>query len=440
MSSNPSSISSCLEAGPLDSALLQNTGPLGEAHLLLEAFQTFTQASSSLESAFQQLQEHARKLSEELEAKNRELEESLREKEEVQNYLKRILEGLPCGVLVIDESGNVTLSNPVAAQLLNQQQGRSVRTRGKAQAVLNPVLLEYFASSAATGDGKAEIEVPFFHSGKMRVLATSGSRLEDPSGNPAGTLHIIRDVTEMKALQEQSKRGERLSAMGEMAVELAHEIRNPLGSIELFASLLEQEFPAESDPGRWAENIRIGSRSLNNIVSNMLHFANPLSPSFAKVNLHDVISEILRFTEPIMRQREIRVERKLRAVEPVVYGDRELLKQMLLNLVLNSMQAMPAKGRLVLSSRDVDHLPGGAPCGGLELRVIDSGVGIPKENLSRIFDPFFTTNKNGTGLGLSVVHQIIEKHSGFIDVESEINVGTIFTVVLPNARIVSGAA
>ncbi len=440
MSSNPSSIPSCLEADPLDPALLQTTGPLGEAHLLLEAFQTFTQASSSLESAFQQLQEHAQRLSEELEAKNRELEESLREKEEVQNYLKRILESLPCGVVVIDESGKVTLSNPVAGQLLDQQPGRSVRARGKAQAVLNPVLLEYFTSSSATGDGKAEIEVPYFHGGKMRVLATSGSRLEDPSGNPAGTLHIIRDVTEMKALQEQGKRGERLSAMGEMAVELAHEIRNPLGSIELFASLLEQEFPAESDPGRWAENIRIGSRSLNNIVSNMLHFANPLSPSFAQVNLHDVVSEILRFTEPIMRQREIRVERKLRAIEPVVYGDRELLKQMLLNLVLNSMQAMPARGRLVLSSRDVDHLPGGAPCGGLELKVIDSGVGIPKENLSRIFDPFFTTNKNGTGLGLSVVHQIIEKHSGFIDVESEINVGTIFTVVLPNARIVSGAA
>jgi signal transduction histidine kinase len=274
----------------------------------------------------------------------------------------------------------------------------------------------------------------------MRVLATTGSDLTDPAGAVAGTLHIIRDVTEMKLLEEQGKRGARLSAMGEMAVELAHEIRNPLGSIELFASLLEKELPSGSDPARWAENIRVGSRSLNNIVSNMLHFANPLSPAFAEVNLHEVIEEILRFTEPIMRQRDVTVEKDLAAAEPALYGDHELLKQMILNLVLNSMQAMPSRGMLLVRTREVDHLPGGAPCGGFELQIKDSGVGIPAENLRRIFDPFFTTNRNGTGLGLSVVHQIVDKHSGFIKVESEVNVGTTFTIVLPNVRLISGVA
>jgi signal transduction histidine kinase len=274
----------------------------------------------------------------------------------------------------------------------------------------------------------------------MKVLATSGSVLDDATGRPSGTLHIIRDITEIKALQEQSKRGERLSAMGEMAVELAHEIRNPLGSIELFASLLEKELPADSDMGRWAENIRIGSRSLNNIVSNMLHFANPFSPAFAQVDVHGVISEILRFTEPIMRQREVAVEQNFQASEPQVYGDRELLKQMILNLILNAMQAMPSKGNLQLTTRATSTLPGGAPCGGIEIQIRDSGIGIPRENLERVFDPFFTTNKNGTGLGLSVVHQIVDRHSGFIGVESELNVGTTFTIVLPNRRLASGAA
>jgi two-component system sensor histidine kinase FlrB len=249
-----------------------------------------------------------------------------------------------------------------------------------------------------------------------------------------GSLHIMRDVTEMKALQEQSKRGERLSAMGEMAVELAHEIRNPLGSIELFASLLEKELPRQSDPRRWAENIRIGSRSLNNIVSNMLHFANPLTPSFDKVNLHELIDEILSFTDPILRQREIGVEKTLRAGRATIVGDRELLKQMILNLVLNSLQAMPSQGCLRIASRDVNDLPGGASCEGLELKIEDTGLGIPPENLSRVFDPFFTTNRKGTGLGLSVVHQIVDQHSGFIKLESEVNVGTAFTIVLPKTR------
>jgi signal transduction histidine kinase len=158
------------------------------------------------------------------------------------------------------------------------------------------------------------------------------------------------------------------------------------------------------------------------------------------VDVHGVIEEILQFSEPIMRQRDVGIERRLGASDAVICGDRELLKQAILNLVLNSMQAMPAQGKLVIATRDVDRLPGGAPCGGLELQVQDTGVGIPPENLGRVFDPFFTTNKNGTGLGLSVVHQIVDKHSGFIQVESKVNVGTTFTIVLPSTRIVSGAA
>ncbi len=412
----------------------------GETRLLMEAFEVFTQASSSLETAFHQLQAHARRLSEELEQKNLQLEESLREKEEAQNYLKTILERLPCGVLVIDESGDLALCNHIAGRLLNQPVRGSGKAKKRRRTLMGSALGDYFARSVSEDCREKEIEIPFVSGGKMRILATSGTPLNDASGARAGTLHIIRDITEMKALEEQGKRGERLSAMGEMAVELAHEIRNPLGSIELFASLLQKELPVESDMGRWAENIRVGSRSLNNIVANMLHFANPFSPTFTEVDVHSVIDEVLLFTEPIMRQRDILVERRLEAVDSLICGDRELLKQAILNLILNSMQAMPSKGSLLVGTRDVANLPGGAICGGLEIRVRDTGVGIPPENLGRVFDPFFTTNKNGTGLGLSVVHQIVDKHSGFIRVESEVNRGTTFTIVLPSARIVSGAA
>ena len=111
-----------------------------------------------------------------------------------------------------------------------------------------------------------------------------------------------------------------------------------------------------------------------------------------------------------------------------------------LTLLPTKSSIITSRGRLLVKPRDVDHLPGGAPCGGLELQIRDSGVGIPAENLGRIFDPFFTTNRNGTGLGLSVVHQIVDKHSGFIKVESEVDVGTTFTIVLPNARLISGVA
>jgi PAS domain S-box-containing protein len=438
MGMSPSTTISQMNPLSLSLESLKQKEGIGEAGLLLEAFQMFTQASNSLETAFQQLQERTRRLSVELAVKNRELKKSLREKEEVQNFLARILESLPCGVLAFDETGRITHCNPVAAQIMNRPaaaKAKKVSSKRREKAVQR-----YLRAFADREEGCGEVEIPLLFGGRMKVLATSSTPLRNASGSKAGTLHIIRDITEVKALEERNKRSERLAAMGEMAVELAHEIRNPLGSIELFASLLEKELPKSSDPGRWAENIRIGSRSLNNIVSNMLHFANPHAPQFQEVDLHDLLREILTFAEPILKQREVWIETRLESRRCMVLGDRELLKQMILNLVLNSLQAMPARGAITIGTRDVHTLPGGAVCEGVELAVRDTGLGIPPENLSRIFDPFFTTNKNGTGLGLSVVNQIIEQHSGFIQVESEVNVGTVFMMVLPGAGLISGAA
>jgi signal transduction histidine kinase len=418
------------EGQPIDARFMPENQKTGETRLLLEAFEMFTQASSSLEFAYSRLQAKAQSLTEELEAKNLELERSLREKEEAQNYLKTILERLPCGVFVLDDKGNLALCNPMASEVLRQPRCKSAGIRKRRRPFLNAETRNYLAASASGIGANVEMEIPFTGGNKNRILATSGTPLSDAAGNRIGTLHIIRDVTEVKALLEQNKRIERLSAMGEMAVELAHEIRNPLGSIELFASLLVEEL--SGDPKRWAENIRIGIRSLNAIVSNMLHFANPLSPVFSEVSMHEVIQEVVKFCEPIMSQRQVRLEMDLKAEHFLITADRELLKQMMLNLMFNAMKAMPSEGSLFIGTRNVEPLNEGQKPGnpaGLELQIRDTGIGIPPENLGRIFDPFFTTNKNGTGLGLSIVHQLVEKHSGFIQVASEVNRGTTFTIV-----------
>ena len=207
--------------------------------------------------------------------------------------------------------------------------------------------------------------------------------------------------------------------MGEMAVQLAHEIRNPLGSIELFASLLVKELTG--DPRRWAENIRIGIRSLNTIVSNMLQFSNPMIPAFAPVEMHQIIQEILKFSDPILNQRQIRMKTECAARNATIWADRELLKQMMLNLIFNALKAMPSQGALTIRTRNVEFPKGDVRFRGLELQIQDTGIGI---------QPFVTTNKNGTGLGLSVVHQIVERHSGSIHVASKVNRGTTFTIVL----------
>jgi len=425
MASELRSVDQNSELPAFNSPTVHGNREAGETKLLLEAFEMFTQASSSLESAFSQLQAKAQRLTEELEAKNLELEKSVREKQEAQNYLRTILERLPCGVFVLDDKGNLSLCNPMASEVLRPAPRESAGNGKRRRPFLNAEMRNYLAASASRNGANAEVEIPLTSGNKKRIVATSGTPLADAAGGSIGTLHIIRDVTEVKALQEQNKRIERLSAMGEMAVELAHEIRNPLGSIELFASLLVKEL--SGDPGRWAENIRIGIRSLNTIVSNMLHFANPLSPVFSPVDLHEVIQEIAKFCDPIVNQRNVRMECGLVAENPVIPADRELLRQMMLNLIFNAMKAMPSQGSLFIGTRNVGSASGNPE--GLELRIQDTGIGIPPENLGRIFDPFFTTNKNGTGLGLSIVHQIVEKHSGCIRVSSEMSRGTTFTIV-----------
>ena len=394
---------------------LENERPSEETGLLIEAFRTFTLASNSLESTFEQLQSRVRKLTEELEVKNRELQQSLREKQEAQEYLRTILEKLPCGVFVLEGNGEMTLCNPMAAEVLREARGEAGRLR-------SDELRNLFAASA---EGKREeTEITLFAAGEKKVLATSGTPLEDDNGRSLGTLHIIRDITDVKALEEKNQRGERLAAMGEMAAELAHEIRNPLGSIDIFASLLTRE--CTGDARNWAENIRIGARSLNTIVSNMLHFTGPLSPVFAEMDIHEILREIGNFCGPMIRQRGVQLKIELAADCSLIMGDRELIKQLVLNLVFNAMKAMPSEGSLAVRTRNVADKD---ERGRLELHIEDTGIGIPPEHLDKIFDPFFTTNKNGTGLGLSIVNQIVESHSGEIHVKSEINRGTAFTIL-----------
>ena len=402
--------------------ILKNTDTLqedaqasDETGLLIEAFRTFTLASNSLEFTFGQLQAKVRRLTEELEAKNQELQLSLREKQDAQEYLRTILEKLPCGVFVLEGSGEMTLCNPMAAEVLREARGEAGRFR-------SDELRNLFAASV--GGKREETEITITAEGEKKVLATSGAPLEDDHGRSLGTLHIIRDVTEVKALEEKNQRGERLAAMGEMAAELAHEIRNPLGSIEIFASLLTRE--CTGDARNWAENIRIGARSQNTIVSNMLHFTGPLSPVFAEMDIHEILREIGNFCEPMIRQRGVRWEIELAADSSLIQGDKGLIKQLVLNLIFNAMKAMPSEGSLAVRTRNVVG-KNQRQC--LELLIEDTGVGIQPEHLDKIFDPFFTTNKNGTGLGLSIVNQIVESHSGEIFVKSRINHGTAFTIL-----------
>ncbi len=382
-----------------------------EYRLLVEAFESFTRASSQLESAYRELQKQTESLQLELEEKNRELEVNLAEKERVKNYLDHILQSLPCGVVVVGADGFVSLENQKASHLM-----------GDASQVLGELVKQ---------DAPFEREMSMGENGGATHLLVRSSPLKRPANGSAESVLILTDITQVKKLEEENRRGERLRVMGEMSCQLAHEIRNPLGSIEIYASLLEKEWPEGSESRRWATSILTSTRHLNNTLTNMLNFPKILSPRLERVALRPIVEECLAFVGPLVEQRSVEPHATFDEDGAMVQGDPELLKQMFLNLIFNAIQAMPRGGRLCVRTSLV---PGEADGFSLCVSVTDTGRGIPAENLPRIFDPFFTTNRNGNGLGLSIVHTIVQRHNGSIDVASSEGKGTEFTIHLPAVR------
>ncbi|GAB4552830.1 MAG: ATP-binding protein [Geothermobacteraceae bacterium] len=227
---------------------------------------------------------------------------------------------------------------------------------------------------------------------------------------------------QLLAAEEQLRRADRLSALGELSAGLAHEIRNPLGSIRGTAEIVRDGVPEESHLREFADILLREVDRLNRVVQDFLDFARPEQPGEDRVDLNRLVDEVLALTGRMLAKSQIEV-RFDRGDLLLCRGRSEQLRQVLLNLVINAHQAMPAGGTLALSTR----------CDGqrARLKVQDTGAGIAPENLERIFDPFYTTRSNGTGLGLAITARIISGHRGTITVDSTPGQGALFTIELP---------
>jgi len=244
---------------------------------------------------------------------------------------------------------------------------------------------------------------------------------------------LKESAIEQERLREQAERNDRLAAVGEMAARMAHELRNPLGSIELFVSLLKKGLADDSEKTRWIEHIKTGIDGMDYAISNLLYFTGKPRTNFKTIDLKKVIEEASRFAIHLLQQKEIRCIHSIDTLTQTIIGDEDLLRQVFLNLILNAVDALPPKGTLKIEAEEVIGMhrchEEGLP--GVIIKFSDNGCGIPKESLSKIFDPFYTTKNKGSGLGLAIVHNAIVAHNGIIDVESGADGGTCFTVRLP---------
>jgi PAS domain S-box-containing protein len=395
---------------------------------LQQSFESFDRATTRLQKAFADLEEKFEAINKELDSKNVELQEALAEKEHISSYLQNIIESLTTGVIVADMEEKTTIMNRCA-------EGFTGFLREDAAGVNVNLLLENRFPSDSEGrfdlkhfDGSVGEKIRL----KGRKLEIFASAVKTENDEEIGMVIVLRDITRLDKLEERVKRTEKLAAMGETAANIAHEIRNPLGSIGLFASLLIKELKEKKNRDR-ASHIISAVKDMDNKISNLLMFARDQKPLMKEVSIHNVLKEIIIFSEQILGKENIILTVNYEDVDPVIAGNAEMLKQVFLNLMLNAMQAMPGGGNLYIKTRIFggkdekknSHNPN------VEISFMDTGSGMPDENIKKIFDPFFTTKEKGTGLGLAIAHNIVDIHGGSIDVEKNKGGGAAFNITFP---------
>ena len=388
----------------------------GPDHPLARAFASFTEAAGSLERTYGQLQGQVAHLRQELEVTNRDLAKSLEENHRMRERLRRILEGLPCGVLVVESGTRISILNPEAARLLG---GVAENKEG-----LPPALSAALDAAREAGE---EPELPLPSGGEATPIwiAVRHAWLE-PNEPHATSVFILRDISEAKKLEHDRENLQRQQALIEMSALLAHEIRNPLGSLELFAGLLA-EANLEGESRRWIEHVQAGLRTLSATVNNVLHLHNTPQPECAPADAGQLLDWAYEFLLPLARQARVELQmiNGLRGVS--IHADRHRLEQVLLNLALNAFRFMSGGGWLSIRGADL-----GAD--GIEITVRDTGPGIAPDDLPRIFEAGFSTRPGSSGLGLAVCQRILEQHGGTIRVESRPGEGATFRLRLPGTQ------
>ncbi len=384
-----------------------------ERALLQAAFQSFDEAAHTLQQSYSALTARVEEMDAELAQSNDALRRQLVDNEAMRMRLDGILESLSTGVVVVDECGVITRSNRAAEQLLGAS---DVELRSHC-------IPEVLADRGLTVSDRPQ------RIGQS-VVSISQVPLRNDSGDDSGQLVLLQDITRVYQLEEQLQRKDRLAAMGELIGRIAHEIRNPLGSVELFASLLQRDLDAHEPTQRYAQQISQAVRLMDGLLANLLLYMRPVRLTRAWHDTESLLSDSIELAAHAIAKVPVNIRMDISREVPLLWCHDGQLKQVVVNLVVNAVQAMPNGGELGISlSREPLQTLGSSA---VRLTVRDSGMGIDPAHRSRLFDPFFTTKDEGTGLGLAIVHSIVDAHHGRIDVESTVGQGTACSIILPH--------
>jgi PAS domain S-box-containing protein len=367
----------------------------------------------------------------ELEEKKDRLESMYKSSEKRADSLARyneyILGSITSGVVICDSGGIVTRFNPSAQAILQYLErdcrGRHYRdvfgNENKLVGLFDDALLQKTVHSRL----EFEIKRP---DGKKLWLGCSSSLINDERGEGMGAALLLIDLTEIRRLQEVSSYNEKMVILGETAAGLAHEVRNSFAAIMGFANLLRKSLGRDKQLSKLAEAIKSESMSAESLMSRFLSFARPLNINVEPLNIFELINAILdNFTHSNLNK--IKLTRHVESAVPIVYGDRMLLRQAILNLVINACDVLSDGGEVRLRAGIDDK----DTARKIYISVTDNGPGIDPDLAGKIFEPFISGKPDGTGLGLALVKKIIILHGGRIEVHSKPGRGTRFTIYLP---------
>jgi len=350
----------------------------------------------------------------------------------VNEYVENILRTMDSGVITIDASGKVVLSNSTAERLMSTT--RDTLTRLSVEG-LPGILSAQLKATLVDGQPRLQTETSLPGPGGRRTpLVCSTSALRDDTGTIIGALIVFSDLSNVKALENEKRRAERLASFGALVSGIAHEIKNPLVAIKTFAELLPERFSDTDFRDDFSKVVRTEIDRIDGLVGRLRSLAAPMPHAVAATDLREPISDTLLLLRGQFEYSRIAVERNLGSTQALVAIDPAQTKQIFLNLFLNAIEAMTSGGRLTVNLKRVKH-EGAA---WVQVAIIDTGSGIPELIRAKVFEPFFTTKTRGSGLGLAICRSIADAQKGVVRVET--TPGSSGTTVVVEFPVATGQA
>ncbi|MEO0095876.1 MAG: ATP-binding protein [candidate division WOR-3 bacterium] len=384
--------------------------------------------TSNLKSAFDDISNKKSlidKINLELRKRLKECENLSKKLSASERYIKGITDSITSAILAIDRNYCITYCNNFAKNFLKIHNSQNNVNLFEASPLfldeeIKNRLADIFNKNTSFSIEKKSVIIE----GNNYILNISGFPVESGEGVHSATI-LINDITTYENMRTQMADYEKLSALSQLALGAAHEINNPLLGITSFLEMLIEEEDDVEKKTR-AKEVLENAYRISETVRGLLNFARPAPPKFTKVNLNDLIKETVSFLHHQPLFKKIKIQKELADALPPITADANQIRQVLVNILLNAAQAIEDKGTITISTNKIKFEDF------VEIKINDTGIGIPAENLKRVFEPFFTTKRGkGTGLGLSISLTYVKNHNGEIIINSEVGKGTEVKIILP---------